>query len=299
MDTPAALSSLSDQELKKLLSFCAKVSEAYLKKTLTIVVDGLDEISRFEMKSYDHEHFPLLGSIHREDFHQRLIELLLTEFANMAINKELSILYFLPSENIDYHKLATTTVGKRPWKKLKTYELKWSHDDILEFGRVRYNRWIQRRKKTRGGDNTIIYPSFEQFLSFGTMDTRSQYYLSHLHTPREFLKFMSVLGKTLIMRKHSDEKVKHIVLATRVLQIKESVCSIFCYDGKEKSCREDTPGFCQSSYKNDNYFFLFMEVVEFILHKVYYNFNLFYSSTEFMHWMVAHVVEGFQLLAAN
>jgi hypothetical protein len=95
------------------------------------------------------------------------------------------------------------------------------------------------RKKKDGA--TTIYPSFEAFLSFESLDKRSRYYISHLHTPRAFLQFMSMLGKQLI-RKTSDNSVRRLALVTSESQIKKNVCSIVC-SSADNTCK-NAPEFC-------------------------------------------------------
>jgi hypothetical protein len=86
---------LSECEAERLLAFTAKFVDAVLKLTLTIVVDGLDEIGTDLLPEEGEPRATITAQLKT-----RLIDHLLMHFVEMAARNHLSIMYFLPKIDV-------------------------------------------------------------------------------------------------------------------------------------------------------------------------------------------------------
>eukprot|EP01033_Poteriospumella_lacustris_P004981 gene4981-3565_t len=153
---PPPLSQLSEYEAERLLVFTAKFVDTVLKLTLTIVVDGLDEIGTGLLPEGEPR------ATIAAQLKARLIDHLLMHFVEMAARKHLSIMYFLPKIDVsDFVK--RRIVDSHLLDSLRPMELKWTTVHIWAAARERYDKWIVQLEAAHRQNREPIpaYPTFD------------------------------------------------------------------------------------------------------------------------------------------
>lgn len=227
---PPPLSQLSEYEAERLLVFTAKFIDTFLKLTLTIVVDGLDEIATV-LPTEDGE----VRATSSTQLKARLIDHLFMHFAEMAARKHLSIMYFLPK--IDVSDLAKRQiVDSHQLDSLRPVELKWTTAQIWAAARERYDKWIVQLEAAHRQNQEPIptYPTFDAFLHLHNKNLcRRLAFVSH--SPDEFFSFLNALSKHVEPRLPTPNEISDVICL--------SLCSTFHGDGQ---CRPgSSPSFCQ------------------------------------------------------
>lgn len=226
---PPSVHSLTEHELKNLLIYVSLICKTHLKLTMTIMVDGIDEIGYLQPGRDG------ISSAKRKGLKRKLVENLLMHFFDMATSKQISIMYFLPKTDVDYEQVKSKVVDPGQLKKLQPFEVSWTHEQIWRCMQMRYDKWIAElhdNHKRRGHFLLPQYPSFREFLLLDNKEVRT--YLEGIpRTPRDFLLFLGVLGNHI----YPD-------LPT-AKTIKESICKGKCTSlQKDRKCDADAPSFC-------------------------------------------------------
>jgi hypothetical protein len=226
---PPPLSQLSEYEAERLLAFTAKFVDTVLKLTLTIVVDGLDEIGT--------DLLPEGGprATIAAQLKTRLIDHLLMHFVEMAARKHLSIMYFLPKIVVsDFAK--RRIVDSHQLDSLRPMELKWTTVHIWAAARERYDKWIVQLEAAHRQNREPIpaYPTFDAFLHLHNKNLcRRLAFVSH--SPEEFFSFLNTLSKHVESRLPTPHEISDVICL--------SLCSTLDADGQ---CRpEGSPSFCR------------------------------------------------------